>query len=160
TLWRTVRGPAAILLVIIAAGVVIALVRGGNTGGTLDPRSVTPDGSRALARLLQAQGVRISLGQNTSEGDTAPPRGPATPPITHPERLRPERVVALRAQAADLVLIAPSGETAGALGLPIDGENPVEDRAPGCALPAASAAGVATLGGLRFIGSTVDSCYD
>jgi hypothetical protein len=157
--WRTTRGPAAILLVIITAGVVIALVRGGNTGGALDPRSVTPDGSRALARLLEAQGVRISLVQNTSEVNATLPGSPATLLITHPERLRPERVTALRSQAAELVLIAPPASTASTLGLRVDGENPVEDREPSCSVPAANAAGVATLGGLRFTGSTVDLCY-
>lgn len=156
-LWRAVRAPAVVLLVIITAGVVVALVRGGNPGGTLDPRSVTPEGSRALARLLEARGVRISLVVNTSEVDAALSGGQATLLVTNPERLRTERVLALRDRATSLVLVAPPSETAAALGLRVSGTRRVEDRAPGCSLPAAVAAGAATLGGDRFDGST---CYD
>ncbi len=158
-LWRTARAPVVIVLVIIAAGVVIALVRGGNTGGALDPRSVSPDGSRALARLLEAQGVRITLAQNTSEVDKALSGGPATVLVTQPGRLRPERIQALRDRAAELILVAPPEAAVEALGLRVSGKNSVADRAPDCSLPAASAAGVATLGGARFGPSTVDLCY-
>lgn len=161
-LWRVSRGPAAILLLIVAAGVAVALLQGGNAGGALDPRSVVPEGSRALARLLEAQGVRISLAQNTTEVDAALSAGPATLLVTHPERLRPERLSALRNRAAELILVAPPDEAVRALGIPleVDGRDRVGDRAPDCSLPAASAAGVATLGGLRFQ-STGDAllCY-
>ena len=162
-LWRASRGPALILLMIIAAGVVVALVRGGSAGGALDPRSVVPAGSRALARLLEAQGVRISLVQNTVEVDAALPGDPATLLVTNPERLRPDRLEALRARAGELVLVAPPEEAVRALGVAVrsDGAQRVADRAPDCSLPAASAAGAATMGGNRFesTGPGAQLCY-
>lgn len=60
-IWRAVRGPAAIMLLIIGASTVITLVRGSGDDGALGPGSVTPEGSRALARLLAGQGVQVEL---------------------------------------------------------------------------------------------------
>jgi uncharacterized protein DUF4350 len=162
-LWRVSRGPVAILLVIIAAGIGIALVRGGSEGGALDPRSVAPEGSRALARLLEARGVRITLVQTRSEVDTALASGSATVLVTRPERLRPERLSGLRDRAAELVLVAPQAEAVRALSsaVQVRGTESTVDRAPDCSLPAATAAGVASLGGVRFqaTGSDAQTCY-
>jgi hypothetical protein len=160
-LWRASRGPAVILLVIIAAGIVIALTRGGGAGGALDPRSVVPEGSRALARLLEGQGVAITLARTTSEVDAT--TAGATLLITNPERVRPERLAILRDRFAELVLVAPQEDAVRALRVPVrvDGTGGDNDQAPECSLPAASAAGVATLGGVRFqaTGRDVQLCY-
>ena len=120
-MWRAVRGPVAILGVIVAAGVVIALVRGGGGGGgSLEPDSVAPSGRRALARLLGAQGVRVETVHTAKDAEAAVGGGSATLLITRPEWVRVERLTRLR--AAEVVLVAPprdvlSGEVVLALAL-------------------------------------------
>ena len=159
TIWRAARGPAAVLLMIVAAGIVIALARGGSDGGSLDPRSAAPSGSRALARLLQAQGVRIDFVETAATAESALAGGGATLLVTHPERIGPDQTAALARRAAAVVLIAPPQEVLRALDLPVHVSTPIEvaDRAPDCPLPTAVAAGVATMGGARFSGA--DVCY-
>ncbi|MFL6143572.1 MAG: DUF4350 domain-containing protein [Labedaea sp.] len=159
TIWRAARAPAAVLLIIVAAGIVIALVRGGSDGGSLDPRSTAPSGSRALARLLQDQGVRTDFVETAAAADGALTGGPATLLISHPERIEPDRVAALARRAATVVLVAPPKEVLRALDLPmrVSTEVEVRDRAPDCPLATARAAGVATMGGVRFSGTEV--CY-
>lgn len=160
-LWRASRGPALIGLLIIAAAVVVALVRGGSSGGALDPRSVVPEGSRALARLLEAQGIRVTPARTVSEVDSSLRTGPATVLVTQPERLRPEWLAELRTRASELILVAPPEELVRSLGVGFGGAQRIGDLAPDCALPAASAAGVATVGGARYrsLGSGTELCY-
>ena len=159
TVWRAARGPAAILLVIIAASVVIALVHGTGTGEGLDPRSVTPGGSRALARLLENEGVRIELAHTSEQARTAlAADGPATLLVTRPEWVAPERIAGLRGIAAHLVLITPPPDLLTDLGLPVraDGGTEVVTRTPDCRY---DRAGPATMGGDQYTGSA-ELCYD
>ncbi|HET9138407.1 DUF4350 domain-containing protein [Actinophytocola sp.] len=159
TVWRAARGPVAILLVIIAAGVGIALARGSATGGDLDPRSVTSGGSRALARLLEAQGVRIELALTAEQAREAlDAGGPATLLVTQPGWVAPERVAELRGRSARLVLVTPPPELLSELGLPVraDGRTAVTDLPPDCRY---DHAGTATMGGDRYAGPG-ELCYE
>jgi hypothetical protein len=155
-MWSASKGPIAIVLLIIVTGIVIAVVRGGGEGGSLDPRSVDPSGSRALARLLEAQGVRIEL-VNRSDQAEAAARG-ATLLVTQPDLVRPPRLAEVARQASDVVLIAPSGEVLRALDLPVrvGDEDDVTDRSPGCAF---DAAGVARMGGTRYETDRGEVCF-
>src|SRR5262249_58601943 len=59
--WRRWRATVATVAIILAGGVVIAVLGAGPTAtGQLDPRDVGPAGTHALAALLAGQGKRVS----------------------------------------------------------------------------------------------------
>jgi hypothetical protein len=63
---RVVRGwrwPALAALVVIVAGVIIALLQPSATSGYLDPGDASPTGGRALAALLTARGQQVARTQ-------------------------------------------------------------------------------------------------
>lgn len=155
-IWRAVRGPAAIVLLIVVAGIVLVLVRGGGGGAALDPGSAGPSGSRALARLLAAQGVRIDVVHTAADAERAAPR--ATVLVTRPELVLPQRLRTLAGRAGDLVLVAARQDTVDAVApdTRVDGIDEVTERDPGCGLD--EAAGRATMGGVRYR-SDDTTCY-
>jgi hypothetical protein len=156
-LWQVSKVPVLIGLLIVIVGIAVALVRVKGNGGALDPRSYTPSGSHALARLLEGEGVRIERVETFTAAEEALGRGPATLLVTFPERVAPQRLAALR--PAELVLIAADDDMLAELGQPVTaiGQQVVADREPECALDAASAAGRARLGGVQYRSS--QSCY-
>ncbi|HEU5476057.1 MAG TPA: DUF4350 domain-containing protein [Actinophytocola sp.] len=156
-IWHAVRGPVAILLVIVAGAVLITLILGTGTGGALDPRSTAPDGSRALARLLAAEGVRVEPVDTVEGARESLAGGADTLLITVPARLRPELVAELRGLADRLVLITPPPDVLAGLDLPVRpaGATEVTDRPPDCGY---DRAGVARTGGEVYAG-TAELCY-
>lgn len=159
-IWRGVRVPLAILLLIFLTGLVSVLVRGDQTFGALEPGSYEPTGSRALARLLAERGVEIRTVRTVR--DAAESAG-ATLLVTNPSLVRPERLAALRRQAKDVVLVAPRQDVLAKL-LPevrAAGSADLKVRAPGCTVSAAVAAGAVRLGGIayRTTSSEVRLCY-
>ncbi|WP_199433893.1 DUF4350 domain-containing protein [Qaidamihabitans albus] len=152
--WRAARTPVAIVLLVVLAGVVLALVRGGDDRA-LDPRSYGPGGAHALARLLDGQGVGV---EPVFRADEAAAAG-GTLLVTRPDLVRPERLAALARQAASVVLVEPSEETLRAVAPALDATGPLNERVrqPGCALPAAVEAGSVVLGGTGYDGG--QSCY-
>lgn len=140
-IWTAARGPVLIGVIILFAAVVIALLRGSGEGGSLDPRSYRPEGSRAVAALLERNGVRVELTDNVSSVDGA------TLFVTHPDLIDPARLEDLSRRAAATVLLAPSTAV---------GKAEVETRQPGC--PLAAKAGAATTGGFVYEGE--QRCYD
>lgn len=157
--WRATRGPVAVLLGIVAVSVVIVLVRGGGNVATLDPDSVSPDGSRALARLLTAQGVHVSTVRTAADAERA--AAGATVLVTQPDLVLPQHLRTLRDRAGDLVLIAPGPDSLDAAvpGARFDGTVEIADRTPDCGLVNATASGVATMGGSQYAPAAT-SCYD
>lgn len=163
TVWRAARGPVVIALVIVTVAVAIALLTRGGAGGALHPEDVSPTGSRALARILAAQGVRIELVETTADavrsirGD-----GTATLLVTRPGQLRQSQLDALaRARPAELVLVAAAAQPVSQLApsVRVSGRIGVEERAPDCQL--AAAAGTADLGGITYVTSDpAYHCYD
>ncbi|RBM11190.1 DUF4350 domain-containing protein [Prauserella sp. PE36] len=153
--WRAARAPLVIVFAVLATAVVLSLSRSGD-GGALDPESATEDGSRAVARLLGAQGVTVEA-RHSSRGLDA--RG-ATLFVTRPDLVDPGTLRTLTREAASVVLLAPSQATLDAVAPGIAEVGPLaeEVRRPGCALPAAVAAGGVTLGGTDY--AAVLTCYD
>lgn len=150
-IWRAARAPALILALIVAAGIVVALLRGSSEGGALDPRSAEPNGSRALARLLDDQGVRVELVHTAADARQALAGG-GTLLVTNPALLEPDDLERIGADAAELVLVAPELDVARAVvpDVRIDGHPAEEVRRPHCTLDAARAAGPATAGGVSY----------
>ncbi|HUQ58185.1 DUF4350 domain-containing protein [Lentzea sp.] len=140
-IWTAARGPLLIGVIILFAAVVITLLRGSGEGGSLDPRSYRPEGSHAVARLLEQNGVRVELTDNASSVEGA------TLFVTQPNLIDPERLAGLTRRAAATVLLAPAGGV---------GQVEPETRQPGC--PLASKAGAATTGGFVYEGE--QRCYD
>lgn len=140
-IWTAARGPVLIGVIILFAAVVIALLRGSGEGGSLDPRSYRPEGSHAVAALLERNGVRVELTDNVSSVEGA------TLFVTHPNLIDPARLADLSRRAAATVLLAPPTEV---------GRVEVQTRQPGC--PLAMKAGAATTGGFVYEGE--QRCYD
>ncbi len=140
-IWAAAKGPVVIGAIILAAAVVITLLRGSGEGGALDPRSFRPEGSHAVAELLRQNGVGVELTDDVSAVDGA------TLFVPHPNLIDPERLAGLSRAAAATVLVAPAG------GL---GRVEVETRQPGC--PLAEKAGAVKTGGFTYTGE--QSCYD
>lgn len=140
-IWTAARGPLLIGLVILFAAIVITLLRGSGEGGALDPRSFRPEGSHALADLLEQNGVRVELTDDASSVEGA------TLFVPQPNLIEPERLADLSGRAAATVLLAPATGVA---------RVEPETRQPGC--PLAARAGAATMGGFVYEGE--QRCYD
>lgn len=144
-LWIIALGLLALLLALVA------LTTGSSAGGTLDPRSASPDGSRALATLLRERGIEVDRGSATGAGRTVF--------VPFPEALDGSALDRLVTSGSDVVLVDPG---------PIDGAQvsdnaviSVRTRSPGCSLPAATVAGTARMGGTTYTSAnTATSCYD
>ncbi|MFF1343983.1 DUF4350 domain-containing protein [Streptomyces sp. NPDC058290] len=164
--WRRSRGVLICLGILLVGAVVLAALGPGSRHGRLDPRSADPDGSRAVAELLQARGITTRV--VTSARDAAAAAGPGTTLlVTDPDRLDDTQRRAIRS-AIDLsggrtVLLAP-----GSISLPdlapaarTKGDALDGNLDPGCALPAAVTAGRATTGGGHRYTSTApaSACY-
>ncbi|MFF8829914.1 DUF4350 domain-containing protein [Streptomyces sp. NPDC015131] len=164
--WTRVRGLLIALAVLIAAGVVMALVRSDAQHGRLDPRSANPTGTRALAQLLDQRSVTTRVVTTLHEATAA--TGPdttllvTTPDLLtdHQQRLLHSdmttaagRTVLLSAGAPSLSTLAP--------GVSASTPAPVSALAPTCSLPAAQRAGPADLGGERYRTDLPggDACY-
>ncbi|MGW6416355.1 DUF4350 domain-containing protein [Streptomyces sp. NPDC055055] len=165
--WTRVRGTLLVLALVLAGGLALATMRSGDTHGALDPDSADPTGSRAVARLLAAHGVTVTRATTLDEVRSRTDAG-ATLLVTTPDLLTESQQTALRttmtgatgrtvllgAGTASLDILVPGVTTAPSV--------PVGNLAPSCALPAATRAGSADLGGERYLtdpGLTADACY-
>jgi hypothetical protein len=137
-----------VLVVVLLAGLVVALGAGGPAGGRLDPRSPAPSGSRALAQVLGDQGVQVDL-VTTSIAMSATTAPGQTLLVVDPDRLAASQVAEVRATGADLVLV---GATAPGRYLPGVSAEPAEPgvRGPGCDLRVARRAGAVDAGGVAY----------
>nr|WP_245240676.1 DUF4350 domain-containing protein [Streptomyces spiramenti] len=150
-MWRGGRGPLLGIVVVLLAGLVLAVLRSGESGA-LRHDSPTPAGALALSTLLEEEGVTT-----TPVGTAADARAALGPDTTllvaFPNSVSPSRLTDLRREAARadarLVLVSPgSGAVARvAPGVEVAGEAEVSERQPGCDDPTARRAGAATLGG-------------
>lgn len=150
-IWHAARGPVALAVLVVAVGVMVAVVRGGGSGGALDPRSVDQFGSRALAELLTQQGVRLQPVGTAGEAHATVDRD-STLLITKPDMVPPQRLRALAARAGELVLVAPGPGAVHELvpGTLAGRPWPITVRPARCDLAAARVAGEATMGGIGY----------
>ncbi|MFF1842529.1 DUF4350 domain-containing protein [Streptomyces sp. NPDC058232] len=164
--WGRTRGLLFALLLLVAAGIVLATARSGDQHGRLDPRSADQHGSRAVAELLKDRGVSIRVA--TTLHDATAATGPDTTLlVAAPNLLTPHQQNELRAATGDsagrTVLLAADALSVDALapGVHASSSGPVATRAPQCSLPAARAAGDADTGGFRYTADDLDAigCY-
>ncbi|MFI6108529.1 DUF4350 domain-containing protein [Streptomyces sp. NPDC051310] len=165
-IWSRTRGLLLAVAILITAGIVMALVRSGDQHGRLDPRSADPNGSRAVAELLDGQGVTTRV-VTTLDQATAAGNADTTVLVTNPDLLTGHQQTILRsaldASSTRTVLVAPGQASLDTLapGVSADSRAPVETRAPQCTLPIAQRAGSAEMGGERYTTDLrdTDSCY-
>ena len=145
--WPVVVAGLAVLSAVVTALLVPTADR-----GALDPRSAAPTGSRAVARVLAGQGVRVDLVERSDAAVDGAVTGD-TIVVVQPELLGPRQLERLAGTPADLVLVRPDltalrALAPGALPAGLDtGDAPVE---PGCIEPDAVAAGRIVGGGSRY----------
>jgi hypothetical protein len=140
--WLVLRWPLAVAAVVLLVALVGALVVPRSSGGRLDPDSAAPAGSRALARILGAQGVTVDRVSRTDDAVGGARTG-STLVVAGTSLLGPSQLDRLAGTGADLVLIEPDALTLDRLvpGVRPAGVVPARDAEPGCSLPAAVAAG-------------------
>lgn len=148
--WRSVRVPvlAAALLVTVTVG--LAVLAGRGATGQLDAESYEPAGARAIAELLRDEGVDVHVARTVADARAA--SGGATMLVTHPRLLPPDQLDRATGRAAAIVLVQADSNSLLAVGsdlVPLLRED-VEDREPGCDLPAAARAGRAAVGGVEY----------
>jgi hypothetical protein len=157
-LGRAARTPVIIALVVLVVAVLVSALTDRATPGYLDPQAPNDQGSRAVAALLTDRAVTVE-DVRASAGLRVDPDSTVLVPF--PDRLYPAQLEQLRASGADVVLVAPGQDVLDLLAPDIDvastGES-VQTREPGCALPAATRAGPAELGGTAFTAPL--TCYD
>ncbi len=160
-LWRRARTPLLAALVLVLVSLAVAALRA-TGGGTLDPRSYAPEGSRALAALLEQQGVSVRV-----VGDLDALRsglGPgSTVLVPLPGLLTPDELAALGGLDSPVVVAGAGPDDVAALDLPVD-VAPADTavRRPACALPAAGTAGAALSGTATYApqdGVDAVGCY-
>ncbi|MFE7841397.1 DUF4350 domain-containing protein [Streptomyces sp. NPDC057474] len=165
--WTRARGVVLATLILLAAAVVIAVIRSGAEHGRLDPRSADTDGSRAVAELLDDRGVSTRLVTTLDEASAA--AGPDTTLLVAvPDLLTDSQQSRLRAateaSGGRTVLVAPGSPSVSTLapGVTADAALSLDSTlTPRCELPAARRAGGADTGGVRYhvIAGTADTCY-
>jgi len=110
--------------VLIVAGLVVAVavvLIGGTADrrtGYLDPANPDPDGAQALARVLDDQGVDVTVVRDAAALEDADTDG-ATVMVTSTDQLGESTIGRLRSQTRDslLVLVEPGSGTTGAFGI-------------------------------------------
>lgn len=166
-LWTRSRGVLLALVVLLAAAVAIAAVRSDAESGSLDPRSATPSGSRAVAELLADRGVSTRVVTTLKEAAAAT-GSDTTLLVARPDLLTDRQQDRLHSAFANsggrTVLVAPTTPSVGTLAPGVDADPaPSFDTtlSPNCSLPAARRAGKAETGGIRYTTSApgADSCY-
>ncbi|WP_327176095.1 DUF4350 domain-containing protein [Streptomyces sp. NBC_01335] len=154
-LWKRARGFLLALLVLVIGGITIAALQPGSHHGTLDPRSADPEGSRALAELLERRGVTVDV-VTTLDGAVSAAGPDSTLLVAAPDLLtgfQQERLSdATAGSGGRTVLIAPGEPSVPVLapGVDVGPTVRVTARAAACSYPAARRAGTADLGGVTY----------
>ncbi|MEV4312645.1 DUF4350 domain-containing protein [Actinocrispum sp. NPDC049592] len=156
-LWRTARGPVTVGAVVLVAAIVITLLTSKGNTDAADPDSVAPNGSRAVARLLQGYGVQIvkvetlQAAKNAVAGDT-------TLLVTRPDWVGADEWKTLRGK--DTILITPTEATLDAIAptVSVQGQAKADARNPDCDFGPAKAAGRARIGTVAY--QARNSCYE
>ncbi len=138
------------------------LVFGGWTPrDALDPAAPAPDGTRAVTRLLEQQGVRVVVARDLAAAERELAAGPATLVMRDAPMLSDATLERLAESASDVVLIEPRSRSLDVLLAGSSLADVVNDRTvePSCETPAARTAGPARTGELYLPGDGVTGCY-
>ncbi|MEU4027111.1 DUF4350 domain-containing protein [Streptomyces anulatus] len=153
--WTRARGILAVVLILVVAGITFAVVRSGTNHGQLDPRSADPKGSRAVAELLKARGISVTVATTLDQATSA--TGPDTTLLvagpnllTRSQQLRLDETASASAGRTLLIAPGPAATTRLASGVRGEAHHTVSALAPSCELPAARLAGTADMGGIRY----------
>lgn len=148
---RRRRGWVALGVLVLLVAVGLALTAADQRSGRLDPRAVDRSGSRAVAALLEAQGVEVTLVQTTDQAVTAARPGD-TLLVADPALLVPAQLDRLAASPADIVLVQPLDDALEALAPWAHAEDQANDSrvSPLCQEPAAARAGRTRLPGVVY----------
>ncbi len=149
-IWRAVRLPAIVVVVVLAGGFILGVSSGRFQRGSLDPRAVDPAGSRALATLLQDRGVTVhrvyGVAAAVEQADST-----STVFVPFPEYEASTTLQKLQTMAGTVrfVVIDPSDRALNQVTAEISTKSyiGVRRRDPRCPLPEARTAGDADLGG-------------
>lgn len=152
--WRRARFWVAVAAALVLAGLAVTALTG-TSNRALDPASSAPDGSKALASLLHAHGVRV---HTSTHLDGA--RGRVV--VTDPDSYTDEQLRAL-SHRAELVLLGGTERSLSALGVAAGPPMPLAGpTAPGCDWAGATAAGTVDLppGTLGYRAGAGQRCFD
>ncbi|WP_316753940.1 DUF4350 domain-containing protein [Streptomyces herbicida] len=165
--WTRARGVILALVLLLVGAVAIAVVHSDVRHGALDPRSVDPYGSRAVAQLLAERGVSTRVVGTLDEARAAV--GPDTTLLVAvPDLLTHRQQAQLHSATAHsggrTVLVAAGSWSVERLapGVTADPATSLDTAlSPDCTLPAAQRAGSADTGGIRYttVHLDADSCY-
>jgi hypothetical protein len=89
--WLRGRRVALVAGIILLASIVLGVIASQERRGYLDPQGVDPSGSRAVVRLLEAQGVQVDEVRTVDQAASATSAG-ETMLVTIPDLVRPENV--------------------------------------------------------------------
>lgn len=160
-LWRRYRVIPLVLLVIVLVAIGLAVAQRRGEGGRLDPRSVEPTGSGALAALLAERGVEVR--RVTDAGTVAQGLGDRDAVLVGvPGQLDVDAAAGLGSiEQGTVVLVNPPDEVLDAVGTGIRqvGVARLGTEEPGCDDPAAVAAGATSIGGTTYDIDEGESCY-
>lgn len=156
--WQRLRWPLGIGAVVLVAALLGLLLVRPTASGALDPANPAPQGARALANVLQGQGIDVRIRTRFSDvqADLGERPGAATVLVARPERIggtRASDLAALTARArADLVVIGAGNEVVADLDLPVGAAPAPAPTAvsPDCGLPTPGRAGSVVVGGTGY----------
>jgi hypothetical protein len=148
---RRWRAPAAVALVVLLGGLIVALLQApAPVTGPLDPDDTGPPGAHAVVALLRSRGQTVIRADSAAAAAAQARARGTTLVITSPQRLSADDLTVLARPGASLLLVAPGRAALAALAPGVTLARPalVRDLPPHCGLPGAVAAGNAELGGL------------
>lgn len=148
-----------VLVLVGSLGAVLASAVQWSDRGAFDPGSPAPGGTRALARVLSANGVDVQIVRDRGAAESALASGPATLVLPDSPLLSDDAFLALADAATDVVVAEPRARSIRILfdgGL--DGFGGSDPVAPACDLPDATRAGAVVVG-TTFRSDAAAGCY-
>lgn len=145
------RVPAVVAILVVLAALLVVLLRPVGIEGDLDPRSAAQGGSRALAQVLQDQGVSVQAVDRFADVQESA-GADATVLVIGSDLLSAAQLQDLLATSDEVVLAVPDAITLEALGLAMRAvpATRFDAQAPSCDLGSAVAAGELSWNGLVY----------
>jgi hypothetical protein len=160
---RSALGWLALGLSLLLVGVVGGWFAYGGyqTRGVLDPESAGPEGTRAIVRLLEEQGVRVEIARDRGAAERALREPGATLVLPDAPALSDDAVRDLADRARHVVLVEPLSRALDVLmnGSRLGGFADDVASAADCEVPAAANARSARVGDLLVPGEGVQGCF-